>query len=236
MMSTGSSLKILGTLMMNGLPYISVHFVPPMTMNSTPLHNILVSNMFNIPNIPVPNIMVINIMVVNIMVISIMVVNIMVISIMVVNITVNNIMGPNLLIPNGMVHIITLDNLMVLAIATRDHKLLILEGGHWHMDRIWTPSLHIPTNTQPDILRSGDTNPVLAHIRSDGKILISKSIKSLYSQTGTFSKLTVTFTLRREFGHFILDIYIPSILFVISSWTSFWVEIPAAPARVTLGK
>ncbi|CAG2108382.1 unnamed protein product, partial [Medioppia subpectinata] len=170
------------------------------------------------------------------------------------------------------------------------------KGGHWHMDRIWTPSLHIPTNTQPDILRSGDTNPVLAHIRSDGKVLISKrillnglsqmdftyypldkqlcdieiesnelsdnylrlnwaeeqplamstefgwngytlidhklnSIKSLYSQTGTFCKLTVTFTLRREFGHFILDIYIPSILFVISSWTSFWVEIPAAPAR-----
>ncbi|CAG2179064.1 unnamed protein product, partial [Oppiella nova] len=62
-----------------------------------------------------------------------------------------------------------------------------------------------------------------------------RTMKSLYSHTGTFSKLVATFTLRREFGHFILDIYIPSVLFVISSWTSFWVEIPAAPARVTLG-
>ncbi len=60
-------------------------------------------------------------------------------------------------------------------------------------------------------------------------------VTSTYSHTGTFSKLVATFKLRREFGHFIFDIYIPSILFVISSWTSFWVEIPAAPARVTLG-
>ena len=57
----------------------------------------------------------------------------------------------------------------------------------------------------------------------------------MYSHTGTFSKLIASFTLKREFGHFIIDVYIPSILFVISSWTSFWVEIPAAPARVTLG-
>ncbi len=60
-------------------------------------------------------------------------------------------------------------------------------------------------------------------------------VKSIYSHTGTFSKLVATFKLKREFGHFILDIYIPSIFFVISSWTSFWIEIPAAPARVTLG-
>ena len=60
-------------------------------------------------------------------------------------------------------------------------------------------------------------------------------VKSRYQMTGSFSKLIATFTLEREFAHFILEIYIPCILFVISSWTSFWVEIPAAPARVTLG-
>ena len=57
-----------------------------------------------------------------------------------------------------------------------------------------------------------------------------------YLQTGSFSKLVVTFILEREFGHYFLDIYCPSIMFVITSWLSFWIEIPAAPARVALGK
>ncbi|XP_021003849.2 glycine receptor subunit alpha-4 [Parasteatoda tepidariorum] len=58
---------------------------------------------------------------------------------------------------------------------------------------------------------------------------------TVYPQTGNFSRIIVTFELDREFVHFIMDIYIPSILFVVTSWLSFWVEIPAAPARVTLG-
>ena len=61
-----------------------------------------------------------------------------------------------------------------------------------------------------------------------------QSKKSSYTHTGTFSRLMVTFFMKREFSHFILDVYIPSILFVITSWASFWIEIPAAPARVTL--
>lgn len=52
--------------------------------------------------------------------------------------------------------------------------------------------------------------------------------------TGNFSRITLKFEIEREFGHFLLDIYVPSILFVVTSWLSFWVEIPAAPARVTL--
>ena len=51
---------------------------------------------------------------------------------------------------------------------------------------------------------------------------------------GNFSRITLRFEIEREFGHFLLDIYVPSILFVVTSWLSFWVEIPAAPARVTL--
>lgn len=56
----------------------------------------------------------------------------------------------------------------------------------------------------------------------------------LISFPGNFSRITVKFEIEREFGHFLLDIYVPSILFVVTSWLSFWVEIPAAPARVTL--
>lgn len=59
---------------------------------------------------------------------------------------------------------------------------------------------------------------------------------SQFKQTGNFSKVIVRFEVARRFGQFLLDVYIPTILFVITSWISFWIEIPAAPARVTLGK
>lgn len=71
-----------------------------------------------------------------------------------------------------------------------------------------------------------------------GYYLINYSTTTTHTQyrhTGNFSKIIAEFHLQREFGHFLLDIYIPGILFVVTSWTSFWVEIPAAPARVTLG-
>lgn len=59
---------------------------------------------------------------------------------------------------------------------------------------------------------------------------------SHFKQTGNFSKVIVRFEISRRFGQFLLDVYIPTALFVITSWISFWIEIPAAPARVTLGK
>lgn len=50
-----------------------------------------------------------------------------------------------------------------------------------------------------------------------------------------FSQIEVTFVLERVFAFYLLDIYFPAALFVVISWTSFWLEISAAPARVTLG-
>lgn len=55
-----------------------------------------------------------------------------------------------------------------------------------------------------------------------------------YTHTGTFSRIVATFYLSRIFGQFLLDFYVPIFLYVIISWGSFWVEITAAPARVTL--
>ncbi|CAG2167735.1 unnamed protein product, partial [Oppiella nova] len=48
------------------------------------------------------------------------------------------------------------------------------------------------------------------------------------------SRVTVTLHMQREWHHFILDVFLPSGLFVMMSWLSFWLEISAAPARVTL--
>ncbi|CAG2107712.1 unnamed protein product, partial [Medioppia subpectinata] len=51
----------------------------------------------------------------------------------------------------------------------------------------------------------------------------------------TVNRVIVTVSLTREWYHFWLDVYLPSALFVAMSWLSFWLEISAAPARITLG-
>ncbi|XP_037573030.1 glycine receptor subunit alphaZ1 isoform X1 [Dermacentor silvarum] len=57
---------------------------------------------------------------------------------------------------------------------------------------------------------------------------------SNFGKIGNFSMIMCEFTLKRDFGPFLLEIYIPGITFVITSWFSLWIDIPAAPARVTL--
>ena len=41
--------------------------------------------------------------------------------------------------------------------------------------------------------------------------------------------------LQRAIGFFLIQVYIPSILIVILSWVSFWINLDAIPARVSLG-
>ncbi len=63
-----------------------------------------------------------------------------------------------------------------LVINTENNKILKLEGGQWHVNRIWTPSIHIPNNREPDALQNGDQNPILIHIQSNGAVLVSKRL------------------------------------------------------------
>lgn len=53
---------------------------------------------------------------------------------------------------------------------------------------------------------------------------------------GNYSSLIVTFHLQRESGFYVYDYFIPSILLVVVSWVSFWLEADALPGRVVLGK
>jgi hypothetical protein len=53
---------------------------------------------------------------------------------------------------------------------------------------------------------------------------------------GNYSALTVRFDLAREVGHYIMDYFVPSILLVVVSWVSFWLDPNAVPGRTTLGK
>lgn len=47
--------------------------------------------------------------------------------------------------------------------------------------------------------------------------------------------MSIEFVLHRDIGFFIIQVYVPSMLIVILSWVSFWINIDASPARVSLG-
>lgn len=52
---------------------------------------------------------------------------------------------------------------------------------------------------------------------------------------GQFTCIEVKFHLERQMGYYLIQMYIPSLLIVILSWVSFWINMDAAPARVGLG-
>jgi len=52
---------------------------------------------------------------------------------------------------------------------------------------------------------------------------------------GAFPCLEIRFVLRRDFGFFVIHVYVPSTLIVILSWVSFWINVDASPARVSIG-
>lgn len=53
--------------------------------------------------------------------------------------------------------------------------------------------------------------------------------------SGKFTCIEVRFHLERQMGYYLIQMYIPSLLIVILSWVSFWINMDAAPARVALG-
>ncbi|XP_048772300.2 glycine receptor subunit alpha-2-like isoform X1 [Ostrea edulis] len=56
-----------------------------------------------------------------------------------------------------------------------------------------------------------------------------------YGEVGDFACLLLELRFERNTGYYISQIFIPSILIVVLSWVSFWVDIDAIPARVSLG-
>lgn len=54
--------------------------------------------------------------------------------------------------------------------------------------------------------------------------------------SGTYQRLSLSFKLQRNIGYFVFQTYLPSILIVMLSWVSFWINHEATSARVALGK
>uniref|UniRef100_A0A3Q4M8J6 GABA(C) receptor n=1 Tax=Neolamprologus brichardi TaxID=32507 RepID=A0A3Q4M8J6_NEOBR len=55
---------------------------------------------------------------------------------------------------------------------------------------------------------------------------------AFYSSTGWYNRLFITFILRRHIFFFMLQTYFPTMLMVVLSWVSFWIDRRAVPARV----
>ncbi|GMR31820.1 hypothetical protein PMAYCL1PPCAC_02015, partial [Pristionchus mayeri] len=52
--------------------------------------------------------------------------------------------------------------------------------------------------------------------------------------TGVWSCVTAEFHVKREITHHVMQSYVPTTLIVVISWFSFWLDVEAVPARVSL--
>uniref|UniRef100_A0A3Q4H177 Glycine receptor, beta a n=1 Tax=Neolamprologus brichardi TaxID=32507 RepID=A0A3Q4H177_NEOBR len=57
-----------------------------------------------------------------------------------------------------------------------------------------------------------------------------------YQGTGYYTCVEVIFTLRRQVGFYMMGVYAPTLLIVVLSWLSFWINPDASAARVPLGE
>ncbi|XP_062334586.1 glycine receptor subunit beta-like isoform X2 [Osmerus eperlanus] len=56
-----------------------------------------------------------------------------------------------------------------------------------------------------------------------------------YPGTGYYTCVEVIFMLRRQVGFYLMGVYAPTLLIVVLSWLSFWINPDASAARVPLG-
>ncbi|TKS69411.1 Glycine receptor subunit beta [Collichthys lucidus] len=60
-------------------------------------------------------------------------------------------------------------------------------------------------------------------------------VKRQSHQPGYYTCVEVIFTLRRQVGFYMMGVYAPTLLIVVLSWLSFWINPDASAARVPLG-
>ena len=52
---------------------------------------------------------------------------------------------------------------------------------------------------------------------------------------GAYPCAEIMFLLQRNIGFYVIQVFVPSILTVMMSWLSFWINIESVPARINLG-
>ncbi|CAG2176512.1 unnamed protein product, partial [Oppiella nova] len=88
-------------------------------------------------------------------------------------------------------------------------------------------------------LKWSDISPVKLYDKLKlPQFLITNVTTSLCKETfhiGEYSCLKAEFYLQRALGYHLVQSYLPTILIVVISWVSFWLDVEAIPARITLG-
>ncbi len=56
-----------------------------------------------------------------------------------------------------------------------------------------------------------------------------------FSFSDPFTCIYAKILFRRDIGHYLLQVYVPSFLICVLSWVSFWLDPDAVPGRVSLG-
>ncbi|XP_018497366.1 glycine receptor subunit alpha-2 [Galendromus occidentalis] len=64
---------------------------------------------------------------------------------------------------------------------------------------------------------------------------VSTSLCNETFYLGEYSCLKAEFHLQRSMGYHLVQSYLPTVLIVVISWVSFWLDVEAIPARITLG-
>ena len=59
--------------------------------------------------------------------------------------------------------------------------------------------------------------------------------RPIFSPSGAYDTLSVTFILRRNIGFYVFQYLLPCALIVILSWVGFWIDYQSTPARASLG-
>ncbi|XP_070191832.1 glycine receptor subunit alpha-2-like isoform X2 [Littorina saxatilis] len=86
----------------------------------------------------------------------------------------------------------------------------------------------------PVVIRDGVTLPRFrVQIGESGECNFKFDSGSMIG--GNYTCIRADFELVREFGYYIAQVYVPSCLIVMLSWVSFWIDLEAIPARVSLG-
>ncbi|CAG04638.1 unnamed protein product [Tetraodon nigroviridis] len=89
----------------------------------------------------------------------------------------------------------------------------------------------------PSQLSSEDLARVPANSTSNilNRLLVSYDPRIRPNFKGYYTCVEVIFTLRRQVGFYMMGVYAPTLLIVVLSWLSFWINPDASAARVPLG-
>ncbi|XP_016338564.1 gamma-aminobutyric acid receptor subunit rho-3-like isoform X2 [Sinocyclocheilus anshuiensis] len=119
--------------------------------------------------------------------------------------------------------------------------------------KIWVPDVFF-VHTKRSFIHDTTMENIMLRVYPDGNILYSVRITvtalcsmdfsrfpldtqncSLELESCWYNRLYINFILRRHIFFFMLQTYFPTMLMVMLSWVSFWIDRRAVPARVSLG-